>query len=76
MFLNGCLNVTNLKHIEYLFLNPGTGNWLSYEDARDQGWNGPGWYFWDETEAYCHGPWKSAKEAEKELKKYALSLDN
>ena len=62
-----------MKYIEYLFVNPVTNNWL--KNPEDD-WDGPGWYFWDETEAECHGPCNSAKEAEKELKEYALSLDS
>jgi len=34
-----------------------------------------GWYFWDETWAYRHGPFKSKKECEIKLTKYANWLD-
>ena len=60
--------------IEYMFTNPATKNWLTYGDERDQGWVGPGWYFWDETETECYGPYISAKQAELKLKEYANGL--
>lgn len=49
--------------VEYLFLNPTTDTWLTWDDVdKNKGWNGPGWYFLDE-DSWCHGPWRSAKEA-------------
>lgn len=51
-------------HIEYL--NVGEANW---------GWNGPGWYFWDESEAYCHGPYESQEAANNKLHEYYIFLD-
>lgn len=33
-----------------------------------------GWYFWDETWAYSHGPFKSRREASMALRRYAESL--
>lgn len=36
----------------------------NFEDAELVGWEGPGWYFWDETEAYCYGPYRTKQEAE------------
>lgn len=42
--------------VEYLFAN--------YDRNFDYGFNGAGWYFWDETEAYCYGPYESAEIAE------------
>ena len=44
-------------------------------EARAAGWYGPGWYFWDETGAYCHGPFGSREEAEEALERYAESLE-
>ena len=34
-----------------------------------------GWYFWDETWGYRYGPYKSKKECEIKLTKYANWLD-
>jgi hypothetical protein len=55
----------NFPHIEYL--KTGDQNW---------GWNGSGWYFWDETQAYCHGPYESQEKARQQLNKYVAYLDN
>lgn len=51
-------------HIEYL--EKGSPNY---------GWNGPGWYFWDESQAYCHGPYESGEVANNKLKEYCVWLD-
>jgi len=51
---------------EYLFINPSDGSYV----PNGWGWDGPGWYFWDETQAYCHGPYESAKLAKEGLVKY------
>jgi len=32
-------------------------------DAKLAGWDGPGWYFWDET-VHLHGPFGTKEEAE------------
>ena len=42
----------------------------SWDGCEAQGWDGPGWYFWDETQAYCHGPFKTEWEAVAELERY------
>lgn len=34
------------------------------------GWAGPGWYFWDETDAYAMGPYCSAEKATEEMGAY------
>lgn len=34
-----------------------------------------GWYFWDETWAYRHGPFMTEKECKIKLTKYANWLD-
>jgi hypothetical protein len=47
----------------------------SWSDAAAAGWTGPGWYFWDETEAYCHGPYHSRLEADEAEVQYARALD-
>jgi hypothetical protein len=46
----------------------------TFPDADVAGWDGPGWYFWDETEAHCHGPFGTKVEAEVAMKKYCLEL--
>lgn len=38
------------------------------------GYNGPGWYFYEETWAYVHGPYKSREEASEACNEYAKSL--
>jgi len=43
--------------------------WLDSGNV-DWGYHGPGWYFWDETGAYCHGPYESAELAYIGLEKY------
>lgn len=45
-----------------------------FQDGDLAGWDGPGWYFWDETEAYCHGPFTTKSEAEAAKTKYAEQL--
>lgn len=52
--------------IEYMFVKP---------DGVDCGWNGIGWYFWDETEAWCHGPYESASVAKLKLSEYVNELN-
>jgi len=34
----------------------------------------PGWYFWDETDAYYHGPFATREEASKALITYCEEL--
>lgn len=36
------------KHVQFL------GE--PWPEGEECGWVGPGWYFWDETQANCHGP--------------------
>jgi len=38
------------------------------------GYNGLGWYFWDETETTIIGPFNNSEEAETGLQKYAESI--
>lgn len=38
------------------------------------GWQGPGWYFVDETGVYLHGPYETRREAGSGLQIYAASL--
>lgn len=35
----------------------------------------PGWYFWDETWCYRHGPFSTKEEADRACKVYAICLD-
>lgn len=51
-------------HIDYL--EKGDNQW---------GWNGPGWYFWDESGAYCHGPYESAEITNNKLREYCVWLN-
>lgn len=44
-----------------------------YDDASD-GDQLPGWYFWDETEAFYHGPFATEQEANAALITYARTL--
>lgn len=44
------------------------------DDMIAAGWNGQGWYFWDETQAYCYGPFETEKKAEQALINYAETL--
>ena len=47
---------------------------VARQDMLDAGWDGPGWYFWDETEAYCHGPFATRGETSKNMEKYVEVL--
>lgn len=46
-----------------------------WEDCEHQGYKGPGWYFWDETDIYCHGPYVAEIIASKALDEYAYHLE-
>lgn len=49
---------------------------LSYDEAqRCWGYNGPGYYFWDETQAYCHGPYAQVADAVIALNHYVERLN-
>ena len=39
-------------------------------DLEDAGYTKPGWYFWDETDAYCHGPFETEEQAREALRGY------
>jgi len=52
------------------------------EDNAENSWNlsyygfcGEGFYFWDETEACCYGPYSTRDEAQKSLEKYIERLN-
>ena len=38
------------------------------------GFDGPGWYHWDESWTHCHGPYRTGAEAARALRRYAESL--
>lgn len=42
----------------------------------DCGYTEPGYYFWDETQAYCHGPYKTVAEANHYLYHYCQHLNS
>jgi len=46
-----------------------------WHDADAQGFDGPGWYFWDETESQCYGPYETKELAELKLQEYAEWLN-
>lgn len=46
-----------------------------YGKPRDDGWNGAGWYFWDETQTTRHGPFKDQYECRRKLLEYAANLN-
>lgn len=51
-------------------------DWLTWwEDGPLAGWQGDGWYFWDETGAYCVGPFDTKDEATKAAKDYLEKLE-
>jgi len=41
-----------------------------WEESDVAGWHGVGWYFWDESQIYCYGPYPSKILAEKQLETY------
>jgi len=57
-----------MSNVEYMLVNPNTSDW-------DSGWDGPGWYYWDETGSSCVGPFESAKIANEKLREYARGLN-
>lgn len=44
--------------------------WNQVEKEIEAGYEGPGWYFWDETWVKCYGPFNSENEAKVHLEKY------
>lgn len=42
----------------------------SYED----GYSSPGWYFWDETQAFRYGPYASGDMCREKMTEYANQL--
>lgn len=64
----------NPVRIQYLDNLP--SSFTAQRDLTTSGWAGSGWYFWDETDAYCHGPFESELIASNEMTAYAKSLDS
>ena len=44
------------------------------EDLRLAGYISPGWYYWDETQAGCYGPYESQDAAAQAAAAYAEHL--
>lgn len=44
-------------------------------DARSAGWDEDGWYFWDETQANCYGPYETEVIANTKLGEYCEQLN-
>lgn len=42
--------------------------------AREQGYTGPGWYFWEETQSSCYGPYLSVLAAYDAFAEYGETL--
>lgn len=40
----------------------------------DCGYDGPGWYFWEETWCYLHGPFGTIEECRDALNKYCETI--
>lgn len=40
----------------------------------ESGWDGSGWYFWDETWDNLHGPFSTIEDARESLTNYAKTL--
>ena len=47
----------------------------SWDKCEAQGFDGEGWYFWDERQYICYGPFKDEESAQKELDKYIKELN-
>jgi hypothetical protein len=52
--------------------------YIIYDDfdyAKERGWSGIGWYFWDESGYYCYGPYETEEIAKEKSKEYGLQID-
>lgn len=51
--------------------------WISDFSPIDEsrGFKGKGWYFWDEVDLDCYGPYESHAESKAELLKYFKTLE-
>lgn len=63
-------------HIDWKHANTDMVQYIrtSFPDATLAGYSLPGWYFWDETQAHCYGPYESKTRAQSELTRYAVLL--
>jgi hypothetical protein len=41
-----------------------------------QGYTTQGWYFWDEADTYCYGPYQTQEKAKHEEGRYAAFLND
>lgn len=64
---------TPTKKYTFIDYYDDSGEW-SAEDRQAQGYTSPGWYFWDETQSTCYGPYEDQDIAAKEQVRYAASL--
>lgn len=46
-----------------------------WADWKAAGYTNPGWYFWDETEANCYGPYESKAVAAEKFMEYVTMLE-
>ena len=57
-----------MNNIEYL-----TSGY--FDNAVERGYNGVGWYFWDEADGqYCYGPYNTKEIAEQKMKEYGKNM--
>lgn len=45
-----------------------------FEFSKERGYEGPGYYFWDEGQVNVFGPYKTKEEAESENHRYARDI--
>jgi hypothetical protein len=46
-----------------------------FDNAAERGYNGVGWYFWDEADGqYCYGPYNTKELAIEKMKQYYSTL--
>lgn len=46
----------------------------TFPDAEIAGYTDAGWYFWDESQAHCFGPYATEDEALAEQDRYAREI--
>lgn len=62
------LFIQRMNNIEYL-----TSGY--FDNAVERGYNGVGWYFWDEADGqYCYGPYNTKELAIEKMKQYYSTL--
>ena len=47
---------------------------LADDGGESRGYDGEGWYFWDETWAFIHGPFATEEEAREKYTEYGTAL--